>query len=588
MDDNNKFLNSYRSKIDGAEPGKPASAPETAPAQPARGQSELERRGYRPPQRSAPPAGPARRMPGWVGAVIAGVVVVALAVVGLLLFLNRGTPMADFKGVELTEAQLWAEKYNVTLQTDQEYNDEVAANKIISQSPVAGTKVKTGDIVKVVVSQGHDLTISLPLPDLMSMTKDEVETWASENFMAKVRITAENSDEVPAGNVISYEINDDTVVDNVTRNTPIYIIVSKGPVDEEALLITVPDFREKSLAESYSFANENGLILKVEEQFDDYAPEGTILSQSVKADEKAKKGDEIKLIVSQGPKIVVPDFSAYSKEKAASVASALGITATVSEKYSGKAAGKFLSQSMEPDTIYEKGDVLELTYSLGNEVIVADYVGQTKDAILAWAKELNAQGASIRVKVTYTKSNEAKGKILAQDKANSLISVSSTIRITVSQGKVVVMPDFVAPSGSGYDEAITREKALELCSSLNIVPVFVEAKKSGRLPGEVWYQSISAGTEVEEGTTVTLKYVPANEKIKVPNFKGMTEEQIRNGDYFDLFDITFVTGDTYVDGYAGKVYKQSLTAGSKTAVGTSITVTIGPEGDQEPEPSSGK
>ena len=54
------------------------------------------------------------------------------------------------------------------------------------------------------VSLGHDLSVTLPLPDLMSMTKEEIEAWA-ENFMAKVRITAEHSLDVPVGRVIRYE-----------------------------------------------------------------------------------------------------------------------------------------------------------------------------------------------------------------------------------------------------------------------------------------------------------------------------------------------------------------------------------------------
>ena len=579
MDDNNNFLNSYRKKMEGAEPEKPASAPEPA-AEPA-----LTRSGFRPPERRMLYTPPSRRSNGWIAPTVVGVVLLALAAVGLFYFLNRGTPMEDFTGWAIDDAQLWADDHKASLQIEQVYDDKVDAGRVMSQSPDAGARVKKGDFLKVTVSQGHDLTVALDLPDLMTMTKEQVESWAAENYMAKVRITAENSDEVPAGKVISCTINDNTVVDQVTRNTPIYVVVSKGPVDEAALLITVPNFKEMPLADCYAFASENGLTLTVDEQYDDYAPEGTILSQSIKADEKVKKGDEIKLLVSKGKEITVPDFKGYSKEKAMSVATAQGITASVSEKYSGSAAGKFLSQSIKAGTVYGKGDVLELSYSLGNEVIVADYVGQTKDIILAWAKDLNNQGASIKISVTYTQSGEAKGKILSQDKANSMISVKSTIHITVSKGKAAIMPDFVAPSGSGYDAAITRDRAMELCQALKIVPVFVEAKKSGRLPGEVWSQSIAAGTEVEEGTTVTLKYVPASAKITVPDLTGKTEAQIRDGAYFSQFAITFVVGDSYVDGSVGRVYDQSLTPGSQSAVGAALTVTLGPEGPA-PDPTS--
>jgi beta-lactam-binding protein with PASTA domain len=46
----------------------------------------------------------------------------------------------------------------------------------------------------------------------MSMTRQEIDAWAAENFMTKVRITTEYSDTVEAGRVIRFEINDDRVV----------------------------------------------------------------------------------------------------------------------------------------------------------------------------------------------------------------------------------------------------------------------------------------------------------------------------------------------------------------------------------------
>ena len=66
---------------------------------------------------------------------------------------------------------------------------------------------------------------------------------------------------------------------------------------------------------------------------------------------------------------------------------------------------------------------------------------------------------------------------------------------------------------------------------------------------------------------------------------GKTEAQIRDGAYFSQFAITFVVGDSYVDGSVGRVYDQSLTPGSQSAVGAALTVTLGPEGPA-PDPTS--
>ena len=432
------------------------------------------------------------------------------------------------------------------------------------------------------MSLGHDPTVALSLPDLMSMTKDEIEAWAAENYMTKVRITAEYSVEIAAGKAISYVINDNTVVDKVKRNTPVYVIVSKGSEDQAAILITLPDFREKTISESYVLANENGILLKVNEQYDDFVLKGGIIAQSVKAAEKVKKGDEITLTVSKGKMITIQSFSGDSKQKASAVAAKLGVPVAIIEKYSSLSTGSFISQSIAAGSVYEDGDILELFYSLGNKIVLSSFVGQTRDAIENWAKALNDLGASITIKAAYTQSNSSKGKIIYQDKANILIGVKATIKITVSFGKAVFVPDFVAPAGSGYDSAITREKALAMCEALNIIPIFVKERKANRLPGEIWYQSIAAGAEVSEESTITLKYNSANVKITVPNFVNMTKTEIVAGNYYQRLNITFVITDVYVEGYAGKVYKQSIPAGSEAAAGSAITLYISPE----PLPSS--
>ncbi len=575
MEGNNRFLETYKKKTAMQQEGRPEE--NLAKANEQGGLRFEQKSDFVKPETKEPVvvSKPKKKTKMWTAIAGGSIALIAIIVVFLLLF-NQGVEVIDLSGWTENDAQLWARDNGINLQVEKEYSDDVEAGKVISQSVPKGSKVKKGEFIKVIVSLGHDLTVKLPLPDIMSMTKEEIEAWAAENYMAKVRITAEYSDEVPLGNVIRYEINDDTVVDEVTRNTPIYIIVSKGPEDESTLAITVPNFKEMSIADSYVFANENGLVLIVEEEYDDYVPVGAVISQSIKADEKVNKGTEITIVVSKGKMITIPNFAGYSKERATAVAGELGIPVTIKEKYSSAPSGAFISQSLKPGTEYQQGDILELVYSIDNKVVLSSFVGQTRDAIETWAKELNDQGASITIKVTNTKSNSPKGTILYQDKANTVIGIKATINITVSQGKVIYVPDFVAPAGSGYDAAITRDKAIAMCEELNIIPIFEEASKSGRLPGEVWAQSIEAGKEITEGSTIVLKYVPANVKVTVPNFKGMTKEEILAGKYNKSFDIKFVDGIEYVEGYEGKVYDQSLRANTTTAAGSVITLTIGP------------
>ena len=571
MESNNKFLDNYKKKL--AQQQKQTEEVTSDTNLKFEQKSDF----IKPDDKGkvAPAKKPSNKKKMWMS-IAGGVVALAAIVIVLLFFFNRGVEVIDLTGWTENDARLWANENGLMLQIEQEYSDDFEAGKIISQSVPKGSKVKKGEFIKVVVSLGHDLSVTLPLPDFMSMTKEEIEAWAEENYMARVRITAEYSDEVPVGHVIRYEINDETVIDEVSRNTPIYIVVSKGPEDESALEVVVPNFKEMGIGECYIFANENGLVLQVEEEYDDFVPAGAIISQSIKPEEKVKKGTEITLVVSKGKMITVPDFAGYSKEKATAVAGELGIPITIKERYSSAPPNTFISQSIKAGTEYKQGDIVELTYSIDNKIVLPSFVEQTRDAIEVWAKELNDQGANIKIKVTNTKSNSPKDTILHQDKANTVIGIKETINITVSQGKVVYVPDFVAPEGSGYDVAITRDKALAICEELNIVPVFKEENKAGRLPGEIWHQSIEAGKEITEGSTIVLKYVPANVKVTVPNFVGMTKDEILKGKHNRSFDIRFEEGTEYIEGYEGKVYEQSLAANTKAASGSIITLTIGP------------
>ncbi len=592
MDENNNFLSGYN-KRDGETPSDKMNLPGPAPREvsvknaKAGGVSNSfkyeQKSGFKAPERKeggAPPTDGFNKKT--IIGIAAGIGALAVVVLVLVLLLSGGIKVIELAGRTLTEAQLWASQNELNLQTEEVYSDEVEAGTVISQETAVGVSVKKGDFVYITVSLGPDLSKTLELPDLMNMTKDEVDAWAAKNFMTKVRVTAEFNATVPSGKVIRYEINDNTVVgDVVRRDTPIYVIVSKG-IDTTVAQIELPDFKTMTVSECYVFANDNGLVLTVEEKYDDYVPEGSIISQSVKAKEKVPAGTEIKLVASKGKMIEIPDFSDYTKEVASSVAAGLGIPVTIVEKYSGSSAGRFISQSISAGTVYEKGDYLELYYSLGNTIVIPSFVGQTRDAIESWALDLNEKGASIKVSATETNSNSPAGTVIYQNPSNETVGVKKTINITVSKGKVVYVPDFTTGADKTYDAAITREQAIAMCEELKIVPEFKAVNEPGVLPGAIWKQSIKAGTEKEEGVKITLTYAPVPADLpEVIDFVILekTEAQIKSdkAPLFKLFNIKFAVADIRVDGAAdGIVVSQSIQAGKRMPYGTIITLYTNP------------
>ena len=504
---------------------------------------------------------------------------VLLILIAVIIIKSGGTVLPDFTGWTRNDFMLWASENEVLSQMDEQFSDTVAEDIIYDQNPKEGEKVKKGGIVKVYVSKGPDQSIELDIPDFKNMTSTQIEAWAEQNYMTKVRITSQYDAVVPLGYVIEYEINDNTVIDKIKRDTPIYIVVSKGPEEEQSKDIEIPDFKTMGISETVIFAQENGLNLEIDKQYDDYIPANNIISQSVPKDTVVHPGDDIKIIVSLGKKVLMISFKDYSIDEAPSRASQLGISYNISERYSSSQKGRLIWQSIEEGTEIEPDMHLDLRYSLGSKIFIGDYVGMKKSEIQKWLEAENLLGARACLNITYTKNAAEPGSIIQQSISDTYIYRDTTINVVVSSGEIIYVPDFVAPSGSSYEDAVTREKALDMADGMDITLLFVEAAVSdgtSRRAGEVWYQSIAAGTEVNAGTTVTLKYNPMGATLKVPDFTGKTQSQVEAMAEYSKLNVTFVDGEYNIT-YAGKVYSQSIEADTTVAQGTSITLYVSPE-----------
>ncbi len=514
--------------------------------------------------------------------------ILLLLVIGMTVFfaLNGKTTLPNMEGWKEADTNLWASENSVMLRYTEAYSDEVAAGIVITHTPAEGEVVEKGEFLEVQLSLGADPSVMVAVPDLMSMSQAEIEAWASENHMSKVRITSQNSKTVEIGKTISFTVNDSTVIgDEVRRDSPVYVIMSNGTGENGN--VTVPDFTMMTLEQAKTFATDNEIIVEIEEVFDDAIGKEQIISQDIEMEEVIKIGDTIKLKVSLGPEILVPNFSGYEMDMAMTIASQNGITVMTEEVYSSSSEGKLISQSISAGTLYDTDDILKLKYSLGNTILIPSYIGQGIEAFQAWATEYNGMGTNITIKTTYTTSNDLPGTIITQDKADVMSGISTTVNVIVSKGKVVYVPDFVADSGSGYEEAITREQAIAMCEEAGLVAVFQEESNKDRLEGEVFSQSIGAGKEVQQGTTITLKYKPVTSTNQVPNFVGMTADEILKGDYNKKFTLEYETLKSYA-GSGSVVQGQSPSSGTNVAPGTAVSLTFDmgeslPESEENPD-----
>jgi serine/threonine-protein kinase len=143
--------------------------------------------------------------------------------------------------------QITASKLTVGT-TKQAYDEQVDAGLVISTDPRAGTELKRGDKVDLVVSKGRQ---PIKVPDFTKKPADDA-VKALGDLGLKVDATEQqNSDDVPKGSVISQSPAGGTTL---FKGDEVTLVVSKGPV-----MVKVPDVRGKQYADAAKILTDAGL-----------------------------------------------------------------------------------------------------------------------------------------------------------------------------------------------------------------------------------------------------------------------------------------------------------------------------------------
>ena len=175
--------------------------------------------------------------------IIIGVIAVAVVVVALFggklainAFLNNNTSnngqvesfdVPNFVGISIDDANKQAAKLGLNIQTTEEYNTEVKAGYIISQSPQMG-KVQTGDTINVVVSLGGK---AATVPNCVGMSYEKAKKLIESNNLKVGSRSYEYSDSYEEGVVIWQ--NPSSGTNGVMQNTTVDLVISKGKKPED-------------------------------------------------------------------------------------------------------------------------------------------------------------------------------------------------------------------------------------------------------------------------------------------------------------------------------------------------------------------
>ena len=173
-----------------------------------------------------------------IGVIALAVVVVALfgGKLAITAFLNNNTSsngqvesfdVPNFVGISIDDANKQAAKLGLNIQTTEEYNTEVKAGYIISQSPQMG-KVQTGDTINVVVSLGGK---AATVPNCVGMSYEKAKKLIESNNLKVGSRSYEYSDSYEEGVVIWQ--NPSSGTNGVMQNTTVDLVISKGKKPED-------------------------------------------------------------------------------------------------------------------------------------------------------------------------------------------------------------------------------------------------------------------------------------------------------------------------------------------------------------------
>lgn len=169
-----------------------------------------------------------------------------------------------------------------------------------------------------------------------------------------------------------------------------------------------------------------------------------------------------------------------------------------------------------------------------------------------------------------------KGNIISQDiKAGTILKKGDTVRVTVSKGALVTIPDVAGKK---------KAKAKEMITNAKLIMKVSDRKWSDKVAkGKVISQDKKAGEKIEEGNTISVVISKGVEQVKVPKVEGKTLEEAQKA--LKKAKLKVDSSRTYSSSVEeGKIISQSIASGKTVDKNTTVKVVISLGKEPEPEP----
>lgn len=197
----------------------------------------------------------------------------------------------DMKGRSLSAALDMLTPLNLGLRKEgAEFNNAVPVSSVLKQEPPAGTVVREGKIVRVVVSQGGETVLA---PSIVGLPLRNAEMFLRQAQLLLGEVNESYSLRFEKGVVLSQEPKGEA---SVERNSLVNVSVSGGV--PPAGIVLMPDFLRKSNSEAQAWASASGLTLHETKDLSSPFAFGTVLSQDPAPDTVVSAEGKVVVVIS--------------------------------------------------------------------------------------------------------------------------------------------------------------------------------------------------------------------------------------------------------------------------------------------------
>jgi len=294
--------------------------------------------------------------------LIALVGVGLLSYAGFLLLRTQSYEVPDLVGVDEAVARNEIAGNGWVIETERERSDEVPEiDHVVRTSPSVGAMLDEGETFVIVVSDGFELRT---LPELTGMTVAEATETLTELRLVPLEEPAEFSEDVPAGIVIRWQVENDAALvagAQVLPDTTVAFTASLGPEPRPA-----PDLTNLTAPEATAALDALQLVTEQgDDVFSDDIEVGRVVSQVPAPDTPVERGGTVTFQLSKGPDLVpFPDLDGLTYPEAETSLVDAGFTVG---SLLGTTEGTFVSASIDGDEVeagetFRRGTAVDLIF----------------------------------------------------------------------------------------------------------------------------------------------------------------------------------------------------------------------------------